>query len=177
MMFLELGGLAWLDESRLSVYYNHVYVIARNTMLACHCEPSAQTTWGSGILFVCTAVLPCATFAIELLARLRAFDWARIGLPRHVDNYRMAVHCGPVFSVPNPFAAHRRQQRAAAAATTVPDSHPELEEASHRPSKVWTGSDHIYMGEHLMYPAVFCPFLSFHFSVADSVFSLAPLVL
>ena len=126
-------------------------------MLACRCEPSAQTTWGSGLLFVFAAVLPCASFAIEMLARLRAFDWARIGLAKHVDDYRVAVHCGPLFSVPNPFAAHRRKKRKKmqeAAASIEPEPHPGLEETAQRHTNTWTGSDHLYMGEHLLYPAV-----------------------
>ncbi len=103
VLFADVAGFSRIEEA----FYPR-FLAAYEALLAdVHASEAGAkveyaNTWGDGLYAVFARADGAAAFALELMDRAAAHDWAGLGLGPGVP-LRAAQHVGPVFAVADPF--------------------------------------------------------------------------
>jgi class 3 adenylate cyclase len=100
MLFADVKNFSKLEEEEADTFFA-VFPHEVADLLKSAARTDYQNTWGDGLFLVFDRVVDCADFALRLIDRMEAIDFAKVGLPADTT-VRVGVHAGPVFSQHDP---------------------------------------------------------------------------
>lgn len=96
LLFADFAGFSRVHDALAPLFQESFFRIAAEEIEASTIAPRMSSTWGDALYVVFDAPDQGADFALRFLAKMRAADWASLGLPDS-SQIRIALHAGPVF--------------------------------------------------------------------------------
>jgi class 3 adenylate cyclase/tetratricopeptide (TPR) repeat protein len=96
MLFADVKGFSKLPDHRIPDFFYTFLNVVEQAIAASNPGPVCQNTWGDGLYLVFDRVTDAASFALQLLDRVKQVPWEELGLPRSTT-VRIGMHAGPVF--------------------------------------------------------------------------------
>lgn len=101
LLFADVVGYSRLTENRVATFVTTVLGDISRLIASSRHAPVFVNTWGDALFMVFDSAASGARFALELTARFKEYDAAKLDLPSDLS-VRVALHCGPVFVGPDP---------------------------------------------------------------------------
>jgi class 3 adenylate cyclase/tetratricopeptide (TPR) repeat protein len=126
MLFGDFKGFSKLSDADIPKFVTEVMGVVADVVAKHSRERNFVNTWGDGLYVVYDSPRAAADFALALLARLRATNWALLGVVKP-PILRLGGHLGPAYQMCDPvlkrdnfFGAH--VSRAARIEPVAPDN-------------------------------------------------------
>jgi class 3 adenylate cyclase len=100
-IFADLHGFSQLRDEHFPVALRHVFAPLADVLTQHEPDVLYRNTWGDGLHVVLPSAAAAARCALDLQDALRDVDAHALGLPASL-RLRVAVHVGPVMSLPDP---------------------------------------------------------------------------
>lgn len=95
-LFADVAGFGRLHDAHAPLFHARFLGLVSAQMADCPTPPLAANTWGDALYVVFSRPQDGAAFALGLIERMSAVDWAAAGLS-DTSHIRVALHAGPVF--------------------------------------------------------------------------------
>ena len=96
LLFADFAGFSRVHDELAPLFQERFFRIAADEIEASSVKPRMASTWGDALYVVFDTADQGTDFALGFLDRMRAADWASLGLPDS-SQIRIALHAGPVF--------------------------------------------------------------------------------
>ena len=96
LLFADFAGFSRVHDELAPLFQESFFKIAADEIEASSVKPRMSSTWGDALYVVFDTPDQGTDFALGFLDRMRAADWASLGLPDS-SQIRIALHAGPVF--------------------------------------------------------------------------------
>lgn len=100
LLFADAVGFSKLGEAQVPLFVRHFLGMVGELARSSSHRPEVANTWGDGLYCVFRQIGDAGRFALDLCDRVKATDWAALGLP-HLGT-RIGVHAGPVHACTDP---------------------------------------------------------------------------
>jgi class 3 adenylate cyclase/tetratricopeptide (TPR) repeat protein len=101
LLFADFAGFSRVHDELAPLFQESFFKIAADEIEASRVKPRMSSTWGDALYIVFDTPDQGTDFALGFLDRMRAADWASLGLPDS-SQIRIALHAGPVFCAFDP---------------------------------------------------------------------------
>lgn len=106
LLFVDCAGYSRMQDAVIPRFQHRFWTLATEQVEASRVKPLLANTWGDALFVVFDLPRDGADFALGLVERMRAVDWAAAGLPAP-GQIRVALHAGPVFDALDPILERR----------------------------------------------------------------------
>jgi adenylate cyclase len=97
ILFTDFVGFSKLSEDALPAFWDGVMATVAEVLDEHEGEVACRNSWGDALYAVTQSASAAAEIALELQARLAAFDYGRLGLDGAGGGMRVGVHYGSAF--------------------------------------------------------------------------------
>lgn len=95
MLFADVSGFSRLTDDETRYFIGYFPDLVATIVARWSEHVLMRNTWGDGLFVVFDTIEAAGLFALELRDRVKAVDWAALGLPDTLG-IRIALHAGPV---------------------------------------------------------------------------------